>query len=90
MSLLCADKPTGAEVVIVLDDKAHLEVILGVRASDLCSLIRGWGLFLGLENLFKMPATVAGLEETGGNDKAVEFTFVLVAFTLLCVWEREG
>jgi hypothetical protein len=88
--LLCADKAAGAEVVIVLDDKAHLKVILWIRARWVCSLIGDWGLFLGLENLFKMLATVARLEESGGNDEAVEFTFVLVASTLLRVREREG
>ena len=89
MGLLRVDKPTGAEVVIILDDKAHFKIILGIRASDVWSLIRGWGLFLGLENLFKVPTTVAGLKETGGDDETVEFTFV-VAFALFGVWEREG
>jgi hypothetical protein len=63
LSLLCADKPTGAEIVIVLDDKAHLEVVLRIRASNLCILIENWCLFLGLENLFELLATMTGLEE---------------------------
>lgn len=60
--LFGADEPARTEIVVVLDNEAHFEVVLGVGASWFYPLVGCRGLLLYLKQLLEMLATLTGLE----------------------------
>jgi len=62
VGLLGADEPAWAEVVIVLDDEAHFEVVLGIRTNWVYPLVSCLDLLLYLKQLLEVFSTLTGFK----------------------------
>ena len=83
--MLCTlEQSTGAELNIVANNEANLEIILRVRAKDLGLSVRRLSL-LELEDPVQFPGTL--LEQARGDDETIEliiFIFIGIGFRLGC------
>ena len=78
------EQSTGAEVNIIANNEANLEIVLRVRAENLGLSIRRLSL-LELEDPVQFPGTL--LEQTRGDDETIEliiFIFIGIGFGLGC------